>query len=162
MIRIGLISDTHLYSTSKLLPEIVFSTFKNCSQILHAGDILCEEVLISLEKIAPVTAVAGNNDPQLLADKLGFQKEMQVENYNLCLLHGHDGYGSALQNVVRGSKKSSASIFVFGHSHQPIFFEENGKYFINPGSAIQRRFQPKCSVAVLEISEMVKVDFVYF
>jgi len=162
MIRIGLISDTHLFSTSKPLPDLVFSTFENCSQILHAGDILCEEVLISLEKIAPVTAVAGNNDPRILAEKLGFQKEIQIGNRSICLLHGHDGYGSALQNVVRFSKKSVSDIFVFDHSHQPIFFEENQKYFINPGSAVQRRFQPKCSVAVLEISDQVKVGFVYF
>ena len=160
--KIGLISDTHLYSTSKPLPDIVFSTFESCDLILHAGDILCYEVLDSLSKISKTAAVAGNNDPDELHEWLGLKKIISVNGKRICLSHGHDGYGSAVQNIKRLSAKTEADIFVFGHSHEPIHLQENGIHFINPGSAFQRRRQPFCSVALLDISEVINVRFVYF
>lgn len=162
MKRIGLISDTHLYSPLEQLPEAVFSTFSSCQLILHAGDILCEEVLYSLDKIAPTLAVAGNNDPRSLVEKLGFQNEIRIANFKILLLHGHDGYGTAVQNVKRSAKKSKVDIVVFGHSHAPVYFTESGKHFINPGSAVQRRRQPKCSIAVLELTDEVRVEHIFF
>jgi predicted phosphodiesterase len=44
-------------------------------------------------------------------------------------------------------------VVVFGHSHQPVIAEDAGLLLVNPGSAIDRRRAPTCSMAVLEIAE---------
>lgn len=55
--KLGLISDTHGY----LHPRI-HDLFSDVDEILHAGDIDSDDVLIELQAIAPVTAVRGNMD----------------------------------------------------------------------------------------------------
>ncbi len=55
--KIGLISDTHGYLDPRV-PEI----FEGVEHILHAGDIGYASIILELERIAPVTAVLGNND----------------------------------------------------------------------------------------------------
>ncbi len=77
---IGLISDTHIPSRSKKLPENVFVLFEDVDMIIHAGDIVRMDVVKSLEKIAPVIAVYGNMDPDSLRTALD-EIEM-VEIYN--------------------------------------------------------------------------------
>ena len=57
MKRIGLISDTH-----GLIHPRVFSFFKDCDEIWHAGDIGNIEVLDRLKEFKPVRAVYGNID----------------------------------------------------------------------------------------------------
>jgi hypothetical protein len=57
MTTIGVISDTHGH-----LDPRVFELFAGVDHILHAGDIGSPGGVLQLEKIAPVTAVAGNCD----------------------------------------------------------------------------------------------------
>ena len=59
---IGLISDTHITQKRGKLPQRVLKEFMSVDLIIHAGDITQKKVLEELEKIAPVTAVLGNND----------------------------------------------------------------------------------------------------
>lgn len=55
--RVGLVSDTH-----GLLRPPVLDWLQGCDHLLHAGDICDAAVLEALGRIAPVTAVRGNND----------------------------------------------------------------------------------------------------
>ena len=44
-----------------------------------------------------------------------------------------------------------AEVVVFGHSHEPVDEAgEDGQRLFNPGSAVQRRRQPRRTVGVLE------------
>ena len=54
---VGLISDTHGLLRPQAAAALAGSDF-----IIHAGDIGAPEVLDQLARIAPVTAVRGNND----------------------------------------------------------------------------------------------------
>ncbi|MCA9469258.1 MAG: metallophosphoesterase family protein, partial [Nitrospira sp.] len=72
---IGVISDTH----GLVRPE-VFEVFQGVEVILHAGDIGHEEVLRTLETIAPVVAVRGNNDRQTWADSLPLSQVVEQGN----------------------------------------------------------------------------------
>ena len=69
---IGLIADTHGYLDPRVPPAL-----KGVQLILHAGDIGAEGVLVALARIAPVTAVAGNNDAKLA--QLGLPLRVDVE-----------------------------------------------------------------------------------
>jgi uncharacterized protein len=57
MPRIGVILDTH----NLLRPEAV-EYLRGSDHIIHAGDVCEPSVLDELRRIAPVTAVRGNND----------------------------------------------------------------------------------------------------
>ena len=57
MFKIGIISDTHNF----LDPKIA-TLFAGVDHILHGGDIGLPRIILELEVIAPVTAVAGNTD----------------------------------------------------------------------------------------------------
>ena len=55
--RVGLVSDTHGLVDPRLREALA-----GCDLVLHAGDVVGEEVLLALRAIAPVTAVRGNCD----------------------------------------------------------------------------------------------------
>ncbi len=55
--RVGLISDTH----GLVRPEAL-AALAGSDHILHAGDIGSAAVLEALGRLAPVTAIRGNND----------------------------------------------------------------------------------------------------
>ena len=44
-------------------------------------------------------------------------------------------------------------VLVFGHSHIPYNQEHNGQLLFNPGSATDRRRQPRCSLGLLHIDD---------
>ena len=54
---IGVISDTHGFYDPRVPPLL-----EGVDHILHAGDIGDARIIEALERIAPVTAVRGNND----------------------------------------------------------------------------------------------------
>ena len=55
--KIGVISDTH-----GLVRSEINEFFKDCDLIIHAGDIVSNDVILELQKICKVEAVRGNND----------------------------------------------------------------------------------------------------
>src|SRR5207244_13156488 len=78
---IGLIADTHGYLDPRVPPAL-----KGVERILHAGDIGSEAVLATLARIAPVTAVAGNNDAKLAQLGLPLRADMELEGVKLHLV----------------------------------------------------------------------------
>lgn len=137
MIRIGLISDTH----GLVRPEAL-AALQGSEMILHAGDIGNAEVLESLRRIAPVTAVRGNNDFGQWAEAIPERAEVTVGEVRLLVLHDLAELGE-----VRGY----AGV-VSGHSHQPKAERRGGVLFINPGSAGPRRFKLPISLGRLTIA----------
>jgi len=55
--KVGLISDTH-----GLIRDEALDALAGSGHIIHAGDIVKPDILDELRRIAPVTAVRGNND----------------------------------------------------------------------------------------------------
>jgi putative phosphoesterase len=49
-----------------------------------------------------------------------------------------------------------ARVVVFGHSHIPYNQEHDGKLLFNPGSATDRRRQPRCSIGMLYVDDEEK------
>ncbi len=60
---IGLTSDTHIPDHAKELPSQLKEAFRGFDLILHAGDIYVVSVLGELERLAPVLAAEGDDDP---------------------------------------------------------------------------------------------------
>jgi len=139
-VKIGVISDTHGY-----LDPRVHDLFDGVEHILHAGDIGPESIVVELERIAPVTAVLGNNDVGL-----PYRETELVEVANRKFLLHHivtpDQPDASLQHRLAQNKPDAV---IFGHSHKPHCQTIETTLFFNPGYAGKPRFNLRRSVAVL-------------
>jgi len=134
--RVGLISDTH----GLLRPEAL-EALKGVDHIIHSGDI-GDGVLAGLGRIAPVTAIRGNNDTGPWANDIPETAQLQLEDTRIYVIHDLAEFDSF---VV-------CDVVISGHSHMPEFYTEEGILYVNPGSAGPRRFKLPISVGFLEIS----------
>ncbi|MGH3288268.1 MAG: metallophosphoesterase family protein, partial [Streptosporangiaceae bacterium] len=66
--RVVVLSDTHAPRRWRTCPPRVAAELRGADRILHAGDVCTATVLAELAQYAPVTAVAGNNDGQDVAE----------------------------------------------------------------------------------------------
>ena len=158
--KIGVISDTHIKSPDKLLPNSVFEAFLGVDLILHAGDILIEEVLLQLAAIAPVHAVSGNNDSYEIYTKHGTRKIITINGKRIGMTHGISR-GKTHMSAYSEFIDDNVDCIVYGHSHIPQNEIINNILFFNPGSATQRRFQPRHSVGILHVDQKIVGEIIY-
>jgi putative phosphoesterase len=137
--RVGLISDTH----GLLRPEAV-EALAGVEHILHAGDIGSAEVLANLRKIAPVTAVRGNNDKGAWAAGIAEFEGIELGGRHIYMLHD-------ISELDLDPADAGFAAVITGHSHKPKIESRDGVLFINPGSAGPRRFKLPITVGFLEI-----------
>ena len=79
---VGIISDTH----GLLRPEAM-AALQGSDLIVHAGDIGNQSVLDSLDHIAPVFAVRGNNDHGDWAENIPASRHVTAGGVTLYVLH---------------------------------------------------------------------------
>jgi len=138
--RIGVISDTH----GLLRPEAV-RALKNSDLIIHPGDIGKPEVLQSLNSLAPVLAIRGNNDREAWAKKIPDILHLRVNGIGLYIIH--DVSDLEIDPATRGFHA-----VISGHSHKPGIIRREQVMFINAGSAGPRRFKLPVALARLQIN----------
>ena len=150
MTTLGIVADTHVPQRLAQLPDRLADALRGVDLILHAGDITSRQVLIELEKIAPVQAVAGNAD--LLGHGLPLTRVIEIEGHRIGLVHGHGGWAKYLAGKVRDRlgyreeyylKIVAASFgqvdaaridtIVFGHTHRVFIEVRSGVLLFNPG-----------------------------
>jgi hypothetical protein len=139
-LRVGLISDTH----GLLRPEAL-AFLRGSDFIVHAGDIGDAGVLDELRRLAPLTAVRGNNDKGPWAKSIAETEVLQVAAVSIYVLH--DLAELDLDPVAAGFQ-----VVVSGHSHQPRIEERDGVMYVNPGSSGPRRFKLPIAVAELHVA----------
>lgn len=139
-IRIGLIADTH-----NLLRREAILALKGVDRIIHAGDICDAQVLHELQKIAPVTAVRGNNDHGAWAEDLQEKVRLDIGGVSIFIVHD-------LHELDFTPEDAGIKVVITGHSHRPLMKMENGVLYINPGSAGPRRFRLPISIGFLDIA----------
>lgn len=143
-----MISDTHVPKKARVIPQPALDAFRGADLILHAGDLVVPEVIAELQRVAPVVAVAGNNDPPDLAEQLGLVRTVELEGFRIGLTHGHIGVGNS--TVGRAlSHFPGADCVIFGHSHIAYQQRHGATLAFNPGSATDRRRSPSCSFGML-------------
>ena len=148
--RIGVISDTHI-PHFKQLPGAVSTHFAEVKLIIHSGDLSRLSVIGELETLAPVVAVQGNVEYEEVVEKLPIKREIIVGHCRIGIVHilgdSHNRVRVARQEFPK------ARVVVFGHSHIPYNQEHDGQLLFNPGSATDRRRQPRCSLGLLHIDD---------
>ena len=139
LIRVGLISDTH----DLLRPEAA-AFLAGADHIVHCGDIVSPEILEELRKIAPVTAVRGNNDRGAWAGRLRETESLELGGVRIYVIHD-------LKLLDIDPHAGDVRVVASGHSHKPVVQERDGVLFVNPGSAGPRRFKLPISIGELLI-----------
>lgn len=149
MHKIGIISDTH-----GLLRQEVVDMLQDCEAILHGGDFGTGKILETLEQIAPVYAVRGNNDdwveepvPLHASEKPCFLPEaLSIELYGVRFFMVHN-------KKMVPKDMSAFDIIIYGHSHMYEEKYAGRQLWLNPGSCGPRRFTLPVTMALLEITE---------
>ncbi|MFZ5861223.1 MAG: metallophosphoesterase family protein [Nitrospirota bacterium] len=137
---VGLISDTH----GLLRPEAA-DALRGSDFIIHAGDIGDPTVLDELSRVAPVTAIRGNNDKGSWASALPETDVLKVGVMSVLVIHN-------LDDLDLNPAAAGFHVVVSGHSHRPAHRIERGVLFVNPGSAGPRRFQLPVAAGRLLVS----------
>lgn len=144
--KLGVISDTHGY----LHPRI-HELFGDVDEILHAGDIDSDDVLIELRAIAPVTAVRGNMD---MYGRVAAHHHLLIHVYEgvrLLMTHDIGLPQNQTRSVLEALQLHDPQIVIFGHTHVPYWGYHEHRLYINPGSASKGRQGSAPSVALLHI-----------
>jgi len=138
MTRIGLISDTHGF-----LDEKVFSYFKDCDEVWHAGDFgngIVERFKSFGEGISTgksFKGVYGNIDDQKIRHEFPEQLVFNCEQVKVMMRH----IGGSPPNYNPETRKELSihkpQLFISGHSHilKVIYDDKIDCLHINPGAA---------------------------
>ena len=153
MMRIGVLSDTHLPDSAKaaaLLGQIAETHFQQVEMILHAGDVVAPNLLAAFAT-CPVYGVRGNMDPA--APGFPHKRVLQAGGATLGLIHGWGAREGLVERVRAEFADIPLDCLIFGHSHVPVCHQEGRLLLFNPGSATDRRGMPYASVGMLEIAD---------
>ncbi|CAG4891354.1 metallophosphoesterase family protein [Paraburkholderia gardini] len=137
--RIGVISDTHNLVRPEALAHLA-----GCEVIIHAGDICGQPVLDALARIAPVSAVRGNNDTGGWAASLRTREIVTVQQTKILVVHD-------IADIKSDPREDGIGVVITGHSHKPLIDTRDGVLYLNPGSAGPRRFRLPVTAAILLI-----------
>ena len=136
---IGLLSDTHVrvlgyrnnlgQLCATELPPQIMEAFQGVDLILHAGDVYTLPILDELERIAPVLASEGDDDPfEIMNDKRVKSRQiLTVDGVTIWLAHEYETWS------FDGHEKLP-DVIVFGHTHKAALENHEGTIRINPGS----------------------------
>lgn len=148
--RVVCVSDTHITRTGKRrLPEVARAQLDAADVVIHAGDVVRAEVLDDLGRHAPVHAVLGNNDHELVG-LLPPTLLLDLEGVRIGVVH--DSGPRAGREGRLGRLFPDADLVVFGHSHIPWNAAGRpGQWLLNPGSPTDKRSQPHPTLGVVEL-----------
>lgn len=152
MIRIGVLSDTHIPLNAQRIPKEVLQGLKGVDLILHAGDLINLDVLDDLKAIAEVRAVCGNMDSLQVREALKRKEIIKVGSVKIGLMHGIGSPEGLKERIVKDFEGDGVDVIVFGHSHSPINEKKKKVLLFNPGSSTDKIFAPYNSYGILTIN----------
>jgi putative phosphoesterase len=141
-VRLLLISDTHVPTRARRLPEPVLAEAGRADAVVHAGDWVDVATLDLLERRARrLIGVYGNNDGPGLRARLPEVAHAELGGLRFAVVHETGGAKGREERMAR--RFPDTDVLVFGHSHIPWdTTAPGGLRLLNPGSPTDRRRQP--------------------
>jgi len=139
---IGVLSDTH----GLLRPELL-TALAGVDHLVHSGDVGDPEILTTLARIAPVTAIRGNVDTHGPCALLPATELLDLAGILIYMVH-------AREDLDISPRAAGISIVISGHSHKPSIEHLQGVLYLNPGSAGPRRFNLPITCALLRLHDL--------
>ncbi len=157
VVRIGVISDTHISDPDWELPLKAREGLKNVDAIIHSGDLVSMKVIDILKKTCPlVYAVSGNMDLPETRNKLPSKEIISVGKYKIGVIHGHGHPGALIEIVSKAFQDECVDVIIFGHSHNPVNERIGGILYFNPGSLTDKMFTRNNSYGLIEIGKTIE------
>jgi len=149
-VRVLVLADTHIRrGGARRLPDIVYAELDRAETIVHAGDLVAPELLDELAGFAPVHAVLGNNDAELVGI-LPETRYLTLGGVAVAVIHDAGPRAGRERRMAR--RFPDAGVVVYGHSHIPDDRVGIGEQrLFNPGSATDRRSQPRHTFGLLDL-----------
>ena len=146
--KIGILSDTHGYLDQKL-----FTFFKDCDEIWHAGDIGNIDILQRLEDFKPLKAVYGNIDGSEIRSYIPREQILKRAEMDIYMIHIGGYPGKYEPEVQKQILTNPPDLLITGHSHilKVIQDKKRGFLHINPGSSGYQGFHKVRTAVRLDI-----------
>ena len=158
LMKIGVISDTHLRKPTPELYELQHTVFADVSMILHAGDLTELEVLEAFSD-KEIIAVQGNMDSNVVRSQLPSKEVIEIEGFRIGITHGLGNPFRMPKRIVGGF--DHVDVIVYGHTHRSDNQIRDGILFFNPGAFSGRfPFFGKGSVGILTLGEKVSGEII--
>jgi putative phosphoesterase len=106
-------------------------------------------VLVELELLGPVAAVCGNCDDAQLTAHLPVERIVEAGGARIGMVH--DSGPADRRGPRMRARFPSCHAVVFGPSHLPLVEQVGDLLLLNPGSAIERRRAPSCTMALVDV-----------
>ncbi len=156
MLRVAIISDTHIPTRANRLPDWVRTRVQRADYAIHAGDFDSADALASIRELTDgnLTAVAGNTDPRSL--RLPEVATRELDGVTFVVTHGTGpkrGYRKRVAEVVREASDAESVVGVAGHTHEVMDEEVAGVRLLNPGSATGSAPAEKATMLVATIED---------
>ncbi len=135
--RVAILSDTHIPSRARAIPDWVAAEIAEADHTIHAGDFDSWSTYERVESLADGawTAVTGNMDPHGLS--LPDIAVVEIAGQTFVVTHGTGppaGYQDRVRKAARDAVPGGDAIVVAGHTHSTLDAED-GLRILNPGSA---------------------------
>ena len=139
--RLLLISDTHLPSRARDMPDEVWAAVDDADVVVHAGDWIEVALLDRLQARARrLVACWGNNDGDALRARLPETARATLDGVRVAVTHETGPKQGRERRALAGHPETD--LLVFGHSHIPWDSTADGLRLLNPGSPTDRRRMP--------------------
>jgi putative phosphoesterase len=150
-VTIAILSDTHFPGRGSVLPAACLEVIARAELIIHAGDLSDVPTLRMLQMLGPpLVAVHGNADDTEVRRLLPAVARVDLPDLPLAVVHNGGPEAGRLERMRR--KFPDARGVIFGHSHIPLHeVADDGFFILNPGSATDRRRQPRHSMVELTV-----------
>ena len=142
MKKLVVMSDNHGFEQ---MIQYVKEKEPHADYYIHCGD---SEAMYE-DELEGFIAVMGNNDWDL---DLPREIKLKVEDVRILITHGqYFGFYNRQELMKRLLRDNHCQLLLSGHTHMPMFDEDEGYYFINPGSTSLPRGGSLPSYAVVTI-----------
>ncbi len=133
-----------------VIGERIIRKIDNMELLLHAGDFIKDAEKLEERLNIKVEAVVGNCDYPRTSPE---ERIIEVDSCRIYMTHGHIFEPHDFFNaIIKRSKEKGANLVVFGHTHLATSFEEEGIFFLNPGSISMPRMKGP-TYGIIEINE---------
>jgi putative phosphoesterase len=158
--RLVLVSDTHLPSRAKDIPDEVWAAVEAADVVVHAGDWTEPFALDAFEaRASRLLACRGNNDGDELRARLPEVARADVGGLRFAVVHETGdarGRERRCDEWFGPGSDDPVDVVVFGHSHIPWdSTTPGGLRLLNPGSPTDRRRQPFATFMTGDVTDGV-------
>ncbi|OUZ11244.1 YfcE family phosphodiesterase [Aeromicrobium sp. PE09-221] len=143
--RLLLMSDTHVPTRARDLPDRLWDEVDVADVVFHAGDWMALGLFERLEERSTrLIACWGNNDGDDLRTRMPERADAVLDGLRFTVVHETGASKGREARMV--AAYPDTDVLVFGHSHIPWdTVADNGLRLLNPGSPTDRRRQPHCT-----------------